>query len=186
MRCLDDCSRNNAAAVRMISAMPAVIPAAIAVEAELGAAAWYGLRILRLPLAERPVFFDDFHQIDENVLRAQAGILCQPFDDTAVERLLLLDATGIAHRHLDEHEVVRAHDVEVFGIVDEAVLVVLGDGGEKVLLRYVEGFAQRPIDVVGDGAPVAGRLARAQRNANERHGTPPSQGPLPAAFSRWI
>jgi hypothetical protein len=47
---------------------------------------------------------------------------------------------------------------------------MFGDRREEIVVRHVEGFAQRLVEIVRDGAAIVGRLAGSQRYANEGHG----------------
>src|SRR5262245_8461613 len=71
------------------------------------------LGILRGAIAEGPVLLGHLDQIDEHVLRTQAWVAGKPIDDALVQRLLLLDAAGVADGELDDHEIVAPLDAEV-------------------------------------------------------------------------
>jgi hypothetical protein len=56
---------------------------------------------------------------------------------------------------LNEHKIVGALDVKVLAVIDEIAWLELVDGGEGVVLRDVEGFAQRSLSGLW-AAAVAG------------------------------
>src|SRR5688572_12258223 len=55
-----------------------------------------GSGVLRLAFAERPVLLRDFDQIDEHILRPDAGIFFKLFDNAREQRLLLRHAARVA------------------------------------------------------------------------------------------
>src|SRR5262249_44448067 len=127
-------------------------------------------RVLRLTVAERPVLLVHLDQVDEHVLRPDARTLGKALDDSAEQRLLLFDRARVAHRELQDDEIVAAVDSGVVGIVVEIGRLVLADQHEAVVLRNVEGVPHGRVDVVANGLAVLRRLALAERNADERHG----------------
>src|SRR5579883_147359 len=118
--------------------------------------------ILRLPVAEGPIVPGDLDEVDEDILRTQTRILREPLDDAAIERLLLCDRARVAHRQLDDDEIIGALDVEIAPVEDEIFGLMLGDRREEIVRRHVEGLTQRRVDILRDGAAVRGRLPRLQ------------------------
>src|SRR5580658_9188449 len=102
------------------------------------ARAWRSPDVLRLAVAERPVFRKHLDQIDENILRPQSGILGQPFDDAPIELLLLCRRAGVADGDLNDDQIVAALDAEIIRAIDEIVRVMFGHGHEAVALGDIE------------------------------------------------
>jgi hypothetical protein len=94
-------------------------------------------------VAEGPIFPGGFHQIDDDVLRADAWGSREEFDDAFVEGAFLLGLAAEAQRDLDEDHFVGTVDVEVVGVVDQAFSGMFGD--------YLE--------AVGCGAAIASTMA---------------------------
>src|SRR5262245_65262013 len=140
------------------------------VRGERNSALSLGFGILRHPVAERPVLGRYLHQVDEDVLRTKARIRGQALDDPAVKRLLLRRRPRIADRELDDHEIVAARDPEIRRAVGEVVVVMLGDGHEAIVVRHIEGLAQRVINAIENGLAIGSGLAPPQGNTCERHG----------------
>ena len=53
----------------------------------------------------------NFEEIDEDVLRPQAGLLREQFDDAGKQRLLLIHVARICHGELDQHQIIGALDI---------------------------------------------------------------------------
>src|SRR6185295_17300549 len=66
--------------------------------------------VLRDAVAERPILLLNFEEIDEDVLRPQAGLLREQFDDARKKRFLLIDVARVGDGELDQHQVVGALD----------------------------------------------------------------------------
>jgi Bacterial extracellular solute-binding protein len=49
--------------------------------------------VLRDTVAERPILFLHFKEIDEHILRPQSGLLREQFDDAGEKRLFLIDVS---------------------------------------------------------------------------------------------
>jgi hypothetical protein len=60
-------------------------------------------------------------------------------------------------------------DIEIALGMEEIRRVMLVDDHETIVLRHIEGFAQRAIDAVAQRFPVGRRFAFPKVNANERH-----------------
>src|SRR5215510_4420492 len=127
-------------------------------------------RVLCLAVAERPVLLVHLDQVDEHVLRPDAWTLGKALDDSPEQRLLLFDRARVAHRELQDDEIVAAVDPGVVGIVVEIAGLMFADQHEAVVLRNVEGVPHGRVDVVANGLAVLRWLALAERNADERHG----------------
>src|SRR5665213_455450 len=125
------------------------------------AGALNSLHILRLAVAERPVFRKRLDEVDEDILGTQAGACGQFRDDAPVKLLLLGGRAGVADRKLDVDEIVAALDAEIVRVVDEIVLVMFGQDHEAVAVGYVEGLPHRLIETLENGLAVDGGLAPA-------------------------
>ena len=70
-------------------------------------------RILGNAVAERPVFFRNFEQVDEHVFPAQAWLLREQFDDAGEQRFFLLDAARVADGDLQDHQIIGPRNVHI-------------------------------------------------------------------------
>src|SRR6266702_3406387 len=126
-------------------------------------------RVLRDPVAERPVFLQNFDEIDEHVLAPHARMLGEVVGDALVERFFLLLRPAVGHGELDQNEIVAARDAEIVAVIDEVALVVLGDDHEDVVLRDIELCDQRALDALRERLAISSGLAGANCAASERH-----------------
>src|SRR5271165_6844744 len=67
-----------------------------------------GGRVLRFPIAERPVLFRHIDQIDEHILAPQLELAVQAIRQRLVEPLLHFQAASAVQRNLEEDAVVAA------------------------------------------------------------------------------
>jgi hypothetical protein len=79
-------------------------------------------RVLRDPIAERPILFLHFDQIDEDIGSADAELGFEPSRERVVEPLLGCGRAAFVERDLDDYDVVVALDAEVVRIVDEPIV----------------------------------------------------------------
>jgi hypothetical protein len=61
-------------------------------------------RVLSDTMAERPVLFRDFHQLNDDVIRTSLQLALNVICDTFIESFLKFNGTPGAHRDLDENE----------------------------------------------------------------------------------
>ena len=71
----------------------------------------------------------------------------------------------------NQHQVIRAFDVQIRLAVEKAVVVVLGDDHETIFVLHDEGLAHGAIDCLTDGLLVSGWLALAQVDTDQWHQT---------------
>src|ERR1700679_2172821 len=126
---------------------------------EARARAWRSSDVLRLAMAERPVFRKHLDQIDEDILRPQPGAVGQPFDDAPIQLLLLLHIARVADGDLNDDQIVAALDAEIIRAIDEIVLVMFGDDHEAVAFGDIEGLAHGLIEAFENGFAVGSGLA---------------------------
>jgi hypothetical protein len=72
-------------------------------------------RVLRFTVAERPVLFRDFHQIDQDIFFAQACFLIEQVGDPAIKHFLHFRGAAGVQRDLDDDEIVRAGNIRIPG-----------------------------------------------------------------------
>ena len=71
--------------------------------------------VLRDAVADGPVLGQRLDEIDEDILRPNAGIVGELFDDAAIKRLLLREAARVVDRQLNDDEIIAARDSEISG-----------------------------------------------------------------------
>ena len=98
------------------------------------------------PIAERPVLFRYFHQVDEDILLAQARFLMEQVGDALIQRLPDLQRAAGAQGDLDDHQIVRAMDVQILQVVDEVGFGMFGDDLEAVLRGDGDGLHQGTVN----------------------------------------
>ena len=124
-------------------------------------------------MAEGPVFFFHFHQINENVLQTHRELCMKALGNGFVEEFFLLDGPAFAHGDLDHHQLVRAVDAQVTGIKDEMLLIVFGEDLEIIVLRHADGAVNGGIDQLPDEFGVGGVPVFLDVDANQWHGQTP-------------
>jgi hypothetical protein len=107
--------------------------------------------VLRNAVAERPVLFLHFHQIDENIFHAHGQLRVEVFDDGFVEQLFLLQGSAFAQGDLDDHQVVGAPDTQVLGVEDERLFVVFGE--DLGIIALAQGYVLLEISPIGTTVP---------------------------------
>lgn len=85
-------------------------------------------------MPERPVLALHLHQVDEDILKADANCFVKAMGDGAVEGFLLLQGAALVPGDLDADEVIGARNAQVAGVVDEAIRFVLLDDLEAIIL----------------------------------------------------
>src|SRR6478752_8039931 len=92
-------------------------------------------QILRHPIPKRPVGAGVLRQRDEYVLWASRRSLSDARGDPRIQRALRLLGPPGGEEHLHDHDVVRAIDAKVAGVVDDAAARVCRHDLEAVALR---------------------------------------------------
>src|SRR6266567_515863 len=105
---------------------------------------WLG--ILSDPVAKRPVFFLDFDQIDQDIFCPNIKHRMEPLRDLQVEDLLCLESASLIQSDLDHEKAVGALDIQIGGIVDQTVVIMLGNDLKMVLCGNSDGAAHDLID----------------------------------------
>src|SRR5438477_12068385 len=118
----------------------------------------WSLGILGFAVTERPVFPDDFDEIDEEILRLEPWFLRQQLDRARVEITFLFRLSPRAQCDLHQHDVIGPVDAEISGIVDDAAGVVLAENLEAVVFGHGERLDHRLVNAVSDRTAVIGRL----------------------------
>src|SRR5580658_1012075 len=126
-------------------------------------------RVLRHPVAERPVLLLDLDKADEDVLAAQAEPAREPVGDRLEERLFLLDRPPLVPGDLDDHQILGAADAEIGRVECEVRRLVLADHLEAVVLRHADAD-QGLMHDLADFLAVGRVPALAEFNSNKRHG----------------
>src|SRR5713101_6095051 len=98
------------------------------------------LCVLGFAVAERPVLPGYFDDVDEEILRSQAGGFCQKLDDAAEKGALLCGLAAGAHGDLHEDDFIRALDAEVLRVVEEILRRIFGDDLEAIVWRNGDGI----------------------------------------------
>jgi hypothetical protein len=113
-----------------------------------------GVHVLGFAVDEGPVLPGGFHQVDDQVLRLEAGRFGEELGHVLEEFAFLLGLAAGAESDLDEDDFVGAPDAEILRVVDEAVVGVFVDDLEAIVGRDGEGVDHGFVDGVGDGAAV--------------------------------
>jgi hypothetical protein len=117
----------------------------------------HAVRVARLSIgvlsdavAERPVLFFHFHQIDEHVFEANRQVRVEVLRDGLVQRFFLLQRSAFVERDLDDHQLLGTLDAKVLGVKDEVIGVVLVEDLEVVMIRDVDGAAHGAVNLLAD------------------------------------
>jgi hypothetical protein len=127
------------------------------------------IHVVSFAVPEGPILPTDFDQIDEEILRAQAGGLCQYFGHAFVEEALLLRLAAGAQRDLNKDDAIGPRNAEVLRVVHKAFGGMLGYNLKMVIGRDGERFNHRAMNAIADGPAKFHRGALKKRDANEWH-----------------
>jgi hypothetical protein len=121
--------------------------------------------VLRLTIAERPILFLYFHEIDEDVFAAQVQSLVQTVGDSLVEGSLHVERPSLIQNHLNQYCVLGSLDSQIGRVDDQVGWRVLGDDLKSIVLRHIQDADHRVINDFANGASILGRLPCDQINA---------------------
>src|SRR5215510_2874169 len=121
-------------------------------------------------VANGPVLGQRLDEIDEDILRANAGIGDELLDDAAIKRPLLRQGPRVVDGQLNDDEIIAARDSEIRGAAAEISRVMLRDHHEEVIRWHIERLVHRLGESVENRLPIGGGLAPAQKDTGERHG----------------
>ena len=120
------------------------------------------IHVLSFAASERPVLPGYFHQIDEEVLRTQAGIFGEYLCHTFIELALLLGLASGTQRDLHKDYAVGALNAEILRVVDKTIRVVFGNHLKPVIGGNCQGLQHGPVNAIGHGSAVFRRCALAK------------------------
>jgi len=126
--------------------------------------------VLGFAVAEGPVAFGDFDEVDEDVFAADAEPLVQAVGNGFVEGPFHFHGAAFVEGDLDEDAIRRAGDVQVGGIEDEVFRRMFGDDLEAVIGGNFQGDEHGLINNIAQGLAKGGGLALDKINSGERHG----------------
>src|SRR5258708_27113974 len=127
------------------------------------AAGWYvdyaSLRILGFSVAEGPILFLNFHQVDQDVFSAKFQFLIKPIRHSRIKALLGLERAAGVQRDLQENAVVRALDAQVGAVELQTRSVMFGDHLKSVVLGDAERIGHCAIHDLSNLLAICGGFA---------------------------
>src|ERR1700731_800308 len=127
-------------------------------------------RVLHVAIAERPVLAPVIHQVDPDVLFADAGLRVNFVGNAPVELLLDVGRAAADPGHLDDDEVRRVLDTKIALLrIDDLVGAVASHDLELVVDRYIRNFDHRTVDGLADDSNALGGRVLVEVDSDEWH-----------------
>ena len=106
---------------------------------------------------------------DRDILSSHAGLFDKQLGGAGKERGFLFGRAPATEKDLDDQHSVRAGDVEIFGIIDEAPAAVLGDDLKLIALRHAEAFDHGAMNGIANRGELFIGTTLEDIDSNERH-----------------
>src|ERR1700728_2882718 len=112
------------------------------------------LAVLGFAVAERPILFADFDQIDQDVFPAKLQFLMEAIRYRLVKALLGLERAAGVEGDLQKDAVVRPLDVQVRAVELQTRPVMFGDHCKAIVLGDAERIHHRAVHDLSDSLAV--------------------------------